>query len=203
MDIKVKVCGITSVDDAKKAIDCGASAIGLNFNQDSKHLISLYKAKQIIKLSDKIKWVGMFDESNMDFIQKIIDETQLDIIQIEQKAYPEFCSPYFGVVVKSIIGDKRDSMKVMLDFHVGYLMMDNVSGYRFLSNFSSLWEFSKEVSKYGMVILSSGINHLNVSEAINRVKPYCVDVCDCLEDEVGKMNITKMQRFFKSMEDLK
>ena len=195
---KVKVCGITNLKDAVEVIRLGANSIGFNFNIQSPRYINPETAKDIIdQIPKKIKSVGLFANDRIDKIHEIVNITGIDIIQLHENENPEFTGNFCGPVIKAIRERDSSNLKAMVDFHFSF---DKNADYDLLfeklsQNFNI--NFAIEASKFGMVILTGGINEKNLLEAVLRIKPYCIDLCEQIEEKPGTINYSKAARMFE------
>ena len=180
--IKIKVCGIQDSTTAYNALLYGADALGFNFCKESHRYINPEKAQKIIaEVTGKIKTVGLFNTKEVNYIHAIINETAVDIVQLNDPQYPEFSSLFSGPVVKAVRTKDPSKLKTMVDYHVHYDVLAKDP-----NTFS--WHYSIEASKFGMIILSGGITLENLTKAIDQVKPYGIDLSEIIENPTGTID---------------
>ncbi len=193
MIIKIKVCGVQDIKTAHHALECGADAIGFNFCKESPRSISPAKAKSIIsELQGKIRTVGLFNTQEVSYIHSVVNETLVDIIQLNDPQYPEFSSLFSGPVVKAVRTKDASKLKTMVDYHVHYDVLEKDP-----HTFS--WHYSIEASKFGMIILSGGITPDNITKAIDQVKPYGIDLSEIIENAEGKIDNNLINEIIKTI----
>lgn len=197
---KIKICGITNLEDAKAALDFGADALGFVFFRESPRAISPQRAASIIsKLPVFTATVGVFVDQPGDEIQKIINETGIDIVQLHGDESPESCRllrrVIKGIRVKSL--ESLEPLKSYRDLVSAFLLdtfaphMPGGTGQVFN------WDIAIEAKNFGRIILAGGLTPENISEAIRRVNPYAVDVSSGVELVKGKKDHQKMKLFIE------
>ena len=98
---KVKFCGFTNTDDVKQALDLDIDLIGLVFVESSPRYIKLKEAEAICKLCEKkIKTVGVFMNNSEEFITKVIDRTNIDLLQFHDKKVLKCVSTLINLILK-------------------------------------------------------------------------------------------------------
>ena len=109
--IPVKICGITSVEDAELAVEFGASAIGMIFYPSSSRGVSMSTAKMISNTSqEKVKKIGVFVDEDVDKVNNTIEELHLDMVQLHGDETPEYCDKMTQPVIKVFrVGNGFDS----------------------------------------------------------------------------------------------
>ncbi len=202
--IRIKICGITDLNDALKAADLGADALGFNFYPKSPRLVSAQKAKEIIrKLPPFLVQVGIFVNESSEGVRKIADSTRIQAIQLQGDESPDFCSQFSQPVIKAIRIKNQDSLKVIKNYQVSAFLLDSYSpGYYGGSGKAFDWSLAMEAKKYGRIVLAGGLNPDNIAEAIREVMPYGVDVCSGVEKEPGKKDHEKLREFIRTVRSL-
>jgi phosphoribosylanthranilate isomerase len=198
--IKIKICGITNLEDAEAAVDFGADALGFVFYKKSPRSVSPPEAASIIsKLSPFISTVGVFVDESPEEIQKIVKLTGIGIIQLHGNEPPESCRMPMRVI-KGIRVESIESLEPLAIYRdlVSAFLLDTYAphtpgGTGRVFN----WEIAVQAKKIGRVILAGGLNLENISEAVSLVRPYAVDVSSGIELEKGKKDHQKMKLFIK------
>jgi phosphoribosylanthranilate isomerase len=196
---RIKICGITRLEDAKLAESLGANAVGFIFYQESKRYISPNEAKDIIKnLTPLIIKVGVFVNEDIKTIESIKDLCGLDRIQIfydDPNKYkhldPTTYIPVFKIKSES---DIEEAMKLehLTLFDTYYQGLHGGTGKTFNWNL-----LKKAIKPY---ILAGGINNDNIKEAL-QYKPFAVDIASGLESSYGIKDHKKMFEFFKKIRE--
>lgn len=196
---KVKICGITNLQDARLAIKSGADAVGFIFAKSPRR-ISITKAAQIAKeVAGAVNIVGVFVDTPKNKIKKIIKQCRLDYIQLHGNESPEFCSSFKNIkIIKTIHVQNKDSFKGISAYKVSAILLDTyVYGKQGGTGKSFDWRLIKDIKQ--PLILSGGLNAGNVKKAIKIVKPHAVDVCSGVERAFGKKDPRKLKQFLKNL----
>lgn len=198
--VKVKICGITNIDDAKAAIDAGADALGFIFYKESPRYISPENAKTIINaLPPFIIKTGVFVNETTKGIEKTVSGTGVNLIQLHGNEPPEMCSALCSVIkafrVKSLESlDPLYKYKGLVSaFLLDTYTPDILGGTGQIFN----WDIAIEAKQFGRIILAGGLTPDNVADAVKRVDPYAVDVSSSIESKRGKKDRKKMQLFIE------
>ncbi|MBM3877252.1 MAG: phosphoribosylanthranilate isomerase [Verrucomicrobia bacterium] len=203
MSVKVKICGITRLDDAVAAVEAGANALGFVFYEGSPRNLTSSQARAIIsKLPPFVAKVGVFVNATEDFVRGRAGECGLDTLQFHGDETPEFCRRFAPMkVVKSFrIRDAKslaalepyDTDAWLLDSHVE----DKLGGTGVTFN----WELAWQAKDHGRpVMLAGGLTPENVAEAIHEVWPFAVDVSSGVEDAPGLKNRKLVQMFIANV----
>ena len=197
--VKVKVCGITSPEDARVAADAGADAVGLVF-AESPRRIGMERAREIAAaLPEGILRVGVFVDAEPEEVLRISRQVGLDYAQLHGDENPETVAAIRdgGVgVIKALRVRDTASLREMVRYDADYILLDAYSekvrggtGTRFD------WALAKAVRGYANILVSGGLSPENVREAIEFFEPYGVDASSCLEDSPGKKNGERVRRF--------
>ena len=197
--MKVKICGITDVQTAQTAVEYGADALGFVFAH-SKRKISPQKAKEIInKLPTDVLKVGVFVNEVKEQIDKIVEETGLNVIQLHGDETPQFCSSFTLPVIKALSIQTVADVEKISDYKCEYILLDSPKGiYRGGNGSVFDWAIlsSHKLSK-PKIILAGGLTSENVLQGINLASPYMVDVSSGVESE-GKKDIRKIKIFIET-----
>jgi phosphoribosylanthranilate isomerase len=200
-DTKIKICGITNMEDAMLAAELGADALGFIFYRESKRYIDPEIARTIIlSLPPFITTVGVFVNQDLDEIVAIKDKAGIDAVQLHGDETPEFCSRVPLKVIKAIrVKDDLDEGRVA-QYPVQAILFDTYSNVEYGGTGKSFnWGILQNISNPGNIILSGGLSPENVSEAISTVKPYAVDVSSGVEAAPGKKDHMKLRKFIKAV----
>jgi phosphoribosylanthranilate isomerase len=200
MQVRVKICGITNLDDAMAAVDSGADALGFVFFQGSPRCIPLDDAASIIKrLPSFITTVGVFVDEKPEQIEKITSWTGIDIIQLHGEEPPEMC--YFSRrTIKAIRVKSLESLDPLVHYkeRVSAFLLDTFSPDVFGGSGQIFnWDIASYAKQFGRIILAGGLTPDNIAEAVRRVQPYGVDVSSGVESTKGKKDHTKMKLFIE------
>lgn len=199
---KVKICGITNLEDALASVKFGADAIGFNFYAKSPRYISPESAREIIKqLAADVLKVGVFVNEELDKIVEIASIANLDAIQLHGEETSELATQ---LKVKSglrIIKAFRVSPEFkpgdILEYDVDAILLDAHSPNEHGGTGETFdWAVARLVSDtVSKLYLAGGLSPENVGRATKSVEPYAVDACSCLEISKGVKDHEKLRRF--------
>jgi phosphoribosylanthranilate isomerase len=198
---KIKICGITNLDDAFLALDLGADALGFVFYRYSKRYISSEDALGIIsKLPPFVKTVGVFVNQGMEDLKSMKREVGFDLFQLHGDEQPDYCRELGNSVIKAIRVKDSINQNDINSFPAQALLFDAYSTAEFGGTGTCFnWELLKGIALSRSVILSGGLTPENVAEAIDIVNPYAVDVSSGVEDYPGKKNPVKLNAFVRAV----
>lgn len=204
MSTRVKICGITSKDDAFKAIKFGADALGFVFCKKSPRYLSPSRARNIVEiLPPFVSIVGVFVDEKIGAIRDIAGFVGLNAVQLHGDEDHHFCHRLKRYQVLRII----KGFRVNEAFDFGSVKKFDVDGYLFDTYQEGVlggtgkvfnWELLKAADVRGTVILSGGLTPENVAEAVRIVKPFAVDVSSGVEKAPGEKDHHKLQAFIQN-----
>lgn len=195
--VHVKICGMTSVDDALAAETAGADAVGLIFVKDSKRFIEVSRAAQIsAALGPLIARVGVFMDAPLEWVQGVARELQLSAVQLhgaEDAAYARALRRHVRVI-KAYAFHPELEPATLASFPADAILLDGLkpgSGERF--------DWSQAAALAGAVrlMLAGGLNPENVASGIRALSPYAVDVASGVESSPGRKDVGKIQDFVR------
>lgn len=200
--IRVKICGITRIDDALAAVDAGADALGFVFYKKSPRYISPEAARLIIQeLPPFISSVGLFVNEIQSEIERCLTQTRLDVIQFHGDELESFCNqfdrPYIKAVRVKTSADIENSFACYATAS-GILLDTYVSNIPGGTGVSFDWSLIPQPFK-SQIILAGGLNPDNIAAAIKSVRPYAVDVSGGVEKEKGIKDHLLISRFVKEV----
>ncbi len=195
--IKIKICGITNLEDAIASADAGVDALGFNFYKKSPRCIEPEKAAEIIgQLPPFVMPVGIFVNEREEKIREIQQLACLQALQFHGDESPEFCQRFGARVIKAFQIKDKESLKNMAHYHVGAFLLDSYrDGVRGGTGVTFDWHLAVVAKTFGKVILAGGLTPENVAEAVKLVQPYGVDVTGGVEKEKGIKDHAKIKKF--------
>ncbi|GBE39427.1 N-(5'-phosphoribosyl)anthranilate isomerase [bacterium BMS3Bbin08] len=198
--LKIKICGITNIEDAAAAIEYGADAIGFVFQPKSPRTVTPETAKTIISsIPPFITTVGVFVDEDKAQIEKIVRHTGLNVIQLHGSESPEACNLCRKVIKAIRVKDLTD-LEPLRTYNVPAFLLDtyspsSIGGTGRIFN----WDIAVEAKKFGRIILAGGLTPQNVEEAIKWVQPFGIDVATGVEGrQKGKKDHRKMKLFIEN-----
>jgi phosphoribosylanthranilate isomerase len=202
--VRVKICGITNLQDALTAIDLGAHALGFNFCKKSPRYIEPTQAKSLVEaLPPFVSLVGVFvDEYSPERVMSIAQAIGISSVQLHGSESPEYVKKLSGLqVIKSFRVDGQFEVKQMAAYPVNTFLLDGYTPGHFGGTGKTFdWEVALSGKKQGRIILAGGLSAENIFEAVCRVEPYAVDICSGVESQPGKKDLKKMQNLFREID---
>jgi phosphoribosylanthranilate isomerase len=206
MAVSLKVCGITSFEDALAAVDSGAEYLGFNFYPKSPRYIAPPSARAIIeRLPDKVVGVGVFvNEARPEDVDEILRSSGARIAQLHGDEPPEYCA---GVgperVIKALrIGPEFDP-RCVLDYPASAVLLDAYDAKLYGGTGKTAnWALAREAAGLTRIFLAGGLSPENIIEAIRATGPYAVDVNSGVELAPGRKDANKLRRLKAEMERL-
>ena len=201
MRTRIKICGIKHLDDALKAIEFGADAIGLIFVEKSPRYVSLTDARVIAEsLPPFVTSVGLFMNASEETVREALKVVPLNLLQFHGEESPEFCDQ-FGVPYVKVLR-MRENVNVIA-FTQEYpnaagILLDTYSKEGGGSGQSFDWSLIPEDVSVPL-ILAGGLTPENVASAVEAVKPYAVDVSSGVESEPAVKDHKKIEQFIKEV----
>ena len=201
---KVKICGITNLDDARAAIDAGADMLGVNFYPPSPRYITPDAARELVNcLKDlgSTEIIGVFVNETVDSVVDIAMLTGIDAVQLHGDESPAFCEEVNtrdGLrVIKAIRASEQFVPHDAQNYPTHAIMIDAFhrtlrGGTGQTVDFALARETRRLVPR---LFLSGGLSAENVAEAIQQVEPFAVDACSLLESAPGKKDAARMRAF--------
>jgi len=192
---------MTRFEDAMLAVQGGADAVGFIFYKKSPRYVSVKEVKTIIsKLPPFVETVGVFVNESADNINRIADTCKLDAAQLHGEESPEFCKKIHRKVIKVVRVKDKSSFKQLSSYKVSAFLLDTYSENQHGGTGQIFdWGLVREGKKYGPVVLAGGLDPSNVTHAIQKAKPYGVDVCSGIEKTPGIKSPVKLKAFIKAV----
>jgi phosphoribosylanthranilate isomerase len=203
--VKVKICGITNLEDAQAAFEMGADLLGFNFYEKSPRYIEPQKAAEIIsKLPSIVDTVGVFVNPTLDEIKQQIVDGRLNWVQLHGDESPEFCNSLSSLSVKTIKAIRvidESSIKLAEQYYTDAVLLDAFDPHRYGGTGIAFdWNVVGYINK--RVFLAGGINPDNVAKAIE-LGVYGIDVCSGIESSPGKKDHKKMKKLFDNIREIR
>jgi len=199
--VKVKICGITNIEDAKAAMEMGADLLGFNFYEKSPRFISPQAAAKIIsQLPAFVDIVAVYVNPTLEQIKEQITDGSFNWVQLHGDETPEFCNSLRQFSVKTIkaIGVKdKSSLELAEKYFTDAVLLDAFDPKRYGGTGISFdWNVIGNINK--RVFLAGGINPDNVRKALE-LDVYGIDVCSGIESAPGKKDHKKMKQLFENI----
>jgi len=201
MRTRVKICGMTRVEDVQAAAQAGADAIGLVFYPPSPRFLSLDWARQLAgEVPPFVSTVALFVNPTAAEVYSVVERVKPAMLQFHGEETPEFCKqfgvPYLKACrVKSGVSPGVDLLKYLRPFSAaaGWLLDSHVAEYGGVGE-SFDWSLVP-AERSRPVVLSGGLTRENVREAVRRVRPWAVDVSSGVEVSKGIKDAARIAAF--------
>jgi phosphoribosylanthranilate isomerase len=208
---RVKICGITRLEDAELAVELGAWAVGMVFYKPSPRSCSLAEGQLITAtLRRRVELCGVFVNAPMDEIVDVSEQLGLTLLQLHGDEGPSFCGEAArrtgARVIKALQvagpGDIRDAARFHTDFHLldARSAVPGREGLRGGTGETFDWKLLAGRRSKTPLILSGGLGPDNVIEAVERVSPFAVDSASGTEVSPGRKDPGKLRDLFAAVE---
>ena len=196
--LRIKICGITRLEDALLAADLGASMVGFIFWPSSPRFVDPYRARRIVSaLPPWLSPVGVFVDQPINYVRGVANLVKLGAVQLHGHEPAEYYEKLAYRVIKAVpVSDARADVEpvpprvtVLLDVYDPV----RVGG----TGKTVSWTAAAEIARRRRVILSGGLRPENVTEAIETVRPFGVDVASGVEERPGVKDPARVRSFFQ------
>lgn len=198
MAVRVKICGITRLQDLRAACDAGADALGFVFYEKSPRHVTIEAAAALVRaLPPFVQSVGLFVNAEPAFVDAVLDAVPLDLLQFHGDETPADCARFRRPFIKAVrVNRDTDLLKYAADFDAarGLLLDAFVAGVPGGTGERFDWGLIP-ANLPKPVILSGGLTPDNVVEAVQRVRPWAVDVSSGVEAAKGIKDAHKVAQF--------
>jgi len=202
--VRVKICGITNLEDARLAVELGASALGFVFYPKSPRYIEPAVARKIIThLPPLVTTVGVFVNESEETLQRVVKEVGLDLVQLHGNESPDLCARFFPKVIKALRVREPEDLNLIPAYkgRIRAVLLDTyVEGLPGGTGQSFNWELAQRAKQFGIpLILAGGLRPENIREALQTVRPFAVDVSSGVEAFPGKKDPEKLRALLKAI----
>ena len=198
--VRIKICGITSVDDATAVAHAGADAIGLVFYPPSPRHVPIEIAAQIARqIPAFTNVVGLFVDAEQAFIEEVLDAVAIDTLQFHGQETEQACALFHKPYIKAVhMRNDTDIADVINQYpSANALLLDTfVKDVPGGTGLTFDWQKVPKNSQKPL-ILAGGLTPENVQSAIQQTRPYAVDVSGGVEAAKGKKDLTKVRTFIR------
>ena len=198
--VRVKICGITNLEDAVASIEAGAHTLGFNFYQQSPRYIEPLAARDIIQqMPASIMCVGIFvNVPDTEQVRRIAGEAGLHAVQLHGDESPAYCQELKDLfVIKALRVTSGFDPEQAAQYETEAVLLDGFSPVAFGGAGQTFdWSIATRTRPLvGKLFLAGGLNENNVAAAIESVQPYAVDACSGLESIPGRKDMVKVRAF--------
>lgn len=204
MRTRVKICGITRVEDALAAVQHGCDAVGLVFYAKSPRYVNLEQAARIVTgLPPFVSAVGLFVDAEPQEVQTVLANVRLDLLQFHGDESPQACRQ-FGIPYMKAIRVKSDTnlLQCASDYADARALLLDTYCEGMAGGTGKLFDWKLiPRSLSSSIVLAGGLNAENVGDAIRQVRPYAVDVSGGVESSKGIKDAGKIAAFMRGVVD--
>lgn len=195
--IRVKICGITRLEDGLAAAEAGADAIGIVFYPQSKRYLAPDQARELIsRLPPFLTVIGLFVDTPPEAINRIADDCRLDGVQLHGDEPPKGCVGLNRRAIKAVRVATAQDLALAERFPVSAVLLDSkVSGHYGGTGVAVDWQVLQGFQPRCPWILAGGLCPDNVAEALLSLSPYGVDVSSGVESAPGIKDFERMKVF--------
>ncbi|HUD45889.1 MAG TPA: phosphoribosylanthranilate isomerase [Candidatus Baltobacteraceae bacterium] len=198
VNVKVKICGVTSVSDAQAAVQAGADAVGLMLYSGSPRHITLETAQEIAgSLPPSVIRVGVFVDPNPADVFAAIRLCGLNLLQFHGAETPQFCQQFGVMTMKAFRMKNAESLAALASFTSDAFLLDShVPDKPGGTGQTFNWDLAVAAKKFGRpIFLAGGLTPENVADAIRAAQPFAVDVSSGVEISPGRKDPEKIRAF--------
>ena len=202
--VRVKVCGITNLSDARACVEAGAYALGFNFYPKSPRYLPPLEAAEIIRqLPEDVFAVGVFvNEPDSVAIETAAKMAGIHAVQLHGDEQPSFCNSLTDLfIIKALrVGDDFHPAEAA-SFTTNAILLDAFKAGLYGGTGQAFdWTVAALTKKFvRKLFLAGGLNATNVGRAIKTVQPYAVDVCGGVESSPGRKDPVKLRAFMDAV----
>jgi phosphoribosylanthranilate isomerase len=202
--VRIKICGITKLEDAKLAWELGAHAIGLNFYTQSPRSLSPAAAADLVdRLPPFVSPVGVFVNWDAEPVIALCKALHLSAAQLHGDESPAVVAKVAKElqVIKVLRLGQGSTPPAFTQYRpASAFLIDAAQSNQYGgTGETSNWHLARSAAQSHRIILAGGLNPDNVAEAIRIVRPYAVDVASGVEARPGKKDPAKMRAFFEQV----
>ena len=202
--VRVKICGITKLEDAKLAAELGAHAIGLNFHPESPRCLSPAAAAELVRrIPPFVATVGIFVNWAAEPVIALCQALGLSSAQLHGDELPQVVERVARIlpVIKALRIGQGSSAPEFSRFRAAsaFLLDTPMAGHYGGTGTTGNWHAARTAAQTQRIILAGGLTPENVGEAIRIVRPYAVDVASGVEARPGKKDPAKLRTFFEEV----
>lgn len=205
---RVKICGITNLEDAISACELGADELGFNFYAESPRFITPQMAREIIgNLPPTVQKVGVFVNETQENVLRIAEAAGLDALQLHGDEDIDLVHLIRSSTAKSVIKAVRSKPDIVPgeieQYDVDAILIDSYSAEEYGGTGKQFdWEIARKIStRVDRIYLAGGLSYDNVGDAIRKVSPYAVDASSRLESAPGKKDREKVAAFIRAAKE--
>jgi phosphoribosylanthranilate isomerase len=195
--MKIKICGITRVEDARLCVEAGADALGFIFVEGTPRYVTPDACARIVAtVPPFVTAVGVFWDHAPAHVKAVAEQCRLGALQFHGDEAPEDLEDHRLPVIKTLKVAGLDDLGRMADYRVAAFLLDSPARWSEGESRPPIpWDVAAEAARRYPVLLSAGLTPDNVAAAVSRVQPYGVDVNSGVEAGPGRKDPERVRRF--------
>ena len=195
--MRVKICGITNLEDARLSVEAGADALGFIFVEGTPRFVTPEAAARIIaELPPFVSPVGVFWDHAPGHVKAVGEQCGLAALQFHGNEPPEALAGFDEPTIKTIKVSGPESFEAMARYTVSAFLLDSPARWSEGEARPPIpWDLVRRAASRRPIILSGGLTPDNVGTAIRQARPFAVDVVSGVEARPGKKDPDKVRRF--------
>jgi phosphoribosylanthranilate isomerase len=194
--LKVKICGVTSVEDAVLCAEAGADYVGLIFARSPRRIETKVAHDILWNLPKGVEAVGVFMNQPVDEVRHVLDATGLKIAQLHGEESPRFCKELGVQVIKTFDTFSEGSLERLKKYDAFAFLLDVPKGAGARPQIDPEWALLAK--RHGRVLLAGKLTPQNVGDLVVRVRPYGVDSCGGTERAPGLKDRARVRDFVQA-----
>jgi phosphoribosylanthranilate isomerase len=209
-EVRIKICGITRIDDARLAVDSGADYLGFIFAESPRQLTADTAGKILRTLELEqpdgmlsFERVGVFVNAGKKLIEEAIRQAGLTMLQLHGDEDPDFCNQFELPVIKALRIKGRGIIELVDNYDTPYILLEPYLRGRYGgTGVQADWQLAAELVRTfreKRFFLAGGLGPENVRTAISAVRPFAVDASSALESRPGRKDRNKLKAFIKTV----
>ncbi len=205
MSSRIKICGVTRLEDARLAAELGADYLGLNFYPPSPRAISVERAREIAHaVKGQLTIVGVFVNESRERIQELVEQVPLDLVQLHGDESPAEVEAFGSLAIKVFRMSGMFDAAWLSEYPSVAAFLFDCSHPELYGGTGSAWPFEQitDLNAGRPVLVAGGIRPDNVRQALERSGADGVDVCSGVEARPGIKDPVAMKRLFDEVRDV-
>ena len=199
---RVKICGITNLEDALAAIHAGADSLGFVFYAPSPRAVEVEQAAEIIaQLPAFVTTTALFVNADKEFVDRVITQTRIDLLQFHGDETEAFCAGFSRPYIKAIrMKPELNLVQEVNQFSSAQAILLDAYRPGVPGGTGEAFDWDRIPQPHpAIIILAGGLNCDNVAEAVKVVKPYAIDVSGGVEKRKGIKDADKINTFINEV----
>ncbi|MEA3345401.1 MAG: tryptophan synthase subunit beta [Chloroflexota bacterium] len=205
--VRVKICGITNLEDALAAEKAGADLLGFVFYPPSPRYVPPERVREIVgalrRSESAVRTVGVFVDEELSRVREAIRKCDLDYAQLHGDEPPPYVAALGERAIKALRVRSAADVERLADYQAAAYLLDAYHPEKPGGTGRAWdWGLAAAAKRFGPIILAGGLTPDNVAQAVHQVRPWGVDVSSGVESEPGRKDQDKMRRFVAAAKDL-